>query len=36
METIIWIVQGLLTLVFIMAGFMKLMMSADKLRNKMP
>lgn len=35
METVIWIVQGLLALVFLMAGAMKMMQPKEKLAETM-
>jgi VIT1/CCC1 family predicted Fe2+/Mn2+ transporter len=34
MNVVIWIIQGLLSLAFLMAGLMKMIMPKDKLREK--
>lgn len=34
MNTVLWILQGILALIFVMAGFMKLGTSRDELRTK--
>jgi putative oxidoreductase len=34
MNTIIWIIQGVLSIAFLIAGFIKLSMPKDKLREK--
>jgi uncharacterized membrane protein len=36
MNTVLWIVQGLLAIMFIMAGIMKATMSKEKLLPKLP